>query len=95
MYERIGDRKWMNRSIEDEIRIFKEVKANLIFRAFWRWNPCPERCEDLADREAKRDLHAQGIQLLPSRGNYIEDKERNPRHNDLRGGSFSDSPQKC
>ena len=47
LYERVGDGKLINRSIEDEIRIFKETKADFIFRAFWRWNPCPEKCEDL------------------------------------------------
>jgi len=47
LYERIGDGKWIGRSIEDEIKIFKETKADFIFRAFWRWSPCPEKCEDL------------------------------------------------
>lgn len=46
LYERIGDGKIINRSVEDEIKIFKETKADFIFRAFWLWEPCYERCED-------------------------------------------------
>ena len=37
LYERIGDGKIIGRSIEDELKIFKETKANFIFRAFWLW----------------------------------------------------------
>lgn len=48
VYERIGDGK---RSIEDEIKIFKEIKPDFIFRAFWRWSPCPERPEDVPGRK--------------------------------------------
>ena len=55
LYERIGDGKWIDRSVEDEIEIFKETNTDFIFRAFWRWFPIPEKCEDLADEE-KREL---------------------------------------
>jgi len=42
----------MGRTVEDEIGIFKEVNADFIFRAFWRWSPCPEKCMDLpAEKE--------------------------------------------
>jgi len=58
LYERIGDGKWIGRSIEDEIKIFKETKADFIFRAFWRWSPCPEKYEDLpAEKRRVYELH--------------------------------------
>lgn len=46
LYERIGDGGIINRSIENEIKIFKETEADFIFRAFWLWEPCYEKCED-------------------------------------------------
>ena len=49
LYERIGDGKLINRSVEDEIKIFKETNTDFIFRAFWRWTPCPEKCDDLSN----------------------------------------------
>ncbi|RLI93546.1 MAG: hypothetical protein DRO94_04940, partial [Candidatus Altiarchaeales archaeon] len=54
LYERIGDGKQINRTIDDEIKIFKETNADFIFRAFWRWNPCPEKCEDLAEKQREK-----------------------------------------
>ncbi|RLG53545.1 MAG: hypothetical protein DRN95_09370, partial [Candidatus Hydrothermarchaeota archaeon] len=50
LYERIGDGKWINRTVGDEIEIFKDTKTDLVFRAFWRWNPCPETCENLPEK---------------------------------------------
>ena len=54
LYERIGDGEWINRSVEDEIEIFRETNAEFIFRAFWRWNPCPEKCEDLSEEQREK-----------------------------------------
>ncbi|HDD45030.1 MAG TPA: hypothetical protein ENG63_09270 [Candidatus Desulfofervidus auxilii] len=60
LYERIGDGKQINRSVEDEIKIFKEMNTDFIFRAFWRWFPIPEKCEDLADEEKKELCELKG-----------------------------------
>jgi len=54
LYERTGDGKWINRSVEDEIKIFRETNADFIFRAFWRWAPCPEKCEDLPEKQREK-----------------------------------------
>ena len=54
LYERIGDGKQINRTIDDEIKIFKETTADFIFRAFWRWSPCPEKCEDLPEKQKEK-----------------------------------------
>ena len=50
LYERIGDGKWINRSVEDEIKIFKETNTDFILRAFWRWASCPEKFDDLPEK---------------------------------------------
>ena len=60
IYERIGDGKWINRSVEDEIRIFKETGADFILRAFWRWSPCPEKCEELPNEKLRRLCELKG-----------------------------------
>ena len=54
LYERIGDGRVINRGVEDEIEIFKETNTDFIFRAFWRWNPCPEKCDDLSNVNMRR-----------------------------------------
>ncbi len=54
LYERIGDGSWINRSVEDEIKIFKETNADFIFRGFWRWSPIPEKCEDLPGKQREK-----------------------------------------
>ena len=43
IYERVTDGMYyINRSIDDVINILKETKTEFIFRAWWRWSPCPE-----------------------------------------------------
>ncbi len=53
VYERVTDGIAMNRSVEDVISILKEMKADFIFRGWWRWTPCPNRCEDLPSLSAR------------------------------------------
>jgi len=52
VYERVTDRK-VNRSVEDVILLLKEVNADFIFRGWWRWTPCPNKCEDLPSLRAR------------------------------------------
>lgn len=37
------------RDVERVIEILKETKTDLIFRAWWRWSPCPENCEQVPE----------------------------------------------
>lgn len=52
VYERLNDAR-PKRTIEEQIRILKETKADLIFRASWRWNPLPNSCSEVpSDQKA-------------------------------------------
>ncbi len=42
------------RGIDEVIYLLKETRADFIFRGFWRWNPCPNKCEDLRVREKEK-----------------------------------------
>lgn len=48
VYERLNDAR-PKRTIDEQLQILKDTKADLIFRASWRWNPLPNSCskEDL------------------------------------------------
>ena len=50
LYERVTDGRLYGRKMEEVIRLLKETKAQFIFRGFWRWNPCPNRPEQLPGR---------------------------------------------
>jgi hypothetical protein len=45
VYERINDAR-PKRTIEEQLQILKDTKADMIFRANWRWNPMPNSCSD-------------------------------------------------
>ena len=78
LYERIGDGRWMGRTVEDEISIFKDVNADFIFRAFWRWSPCPEKCMDLpAEIRGKCILHGYSYEHLEETISQIKDEMPN------------------
>jgi hypothetical protein len=40
----------IRRDIEDLIKIFKETDTDFVFRAFWRWSPCPESPKEAPDQ---------------------------------------------
>ena len=43
LYERVTDGiYYLNRSIEDVIKILKETETDFVFRGWWRWSPCPD-----------------------------------------------------
>ena len=78
LYERIGDGRWIGRTVEDEIGIFKEVNADFIFRAFWRWSPCPEKCMDLpAEIRGKCILHGYSYEHLEEAISKVKDEMPN------------------
>jgi len=76
LYERIGDGKIIGRSIEDELKIFKETKANFIFRAFWLWGPCYERCGDAPYQY----LYERGKLICRKLSNFSHEKCENPQY---------------
>lgn len=43
VYERLNDAR-PKRSIDEQLQILKDTKADMIFRASWRWNPLPDSC---------------------------------------------------
>lgn len=47
VYERLGDAR-PKRTTEEQIQILKDTKADLVFRAWWRWQPYPEKCSDIS-----------------------------------------------
>ncbi len=53
LYERITDGAVVDRSTEEMISLFKETRTDFIFRAFWRWNPCPNKCNELSSQKAR------------------------------------------
>ncbi len=46
VYERLNDNR-PKRTIAEQIQILKDTKADMIFRASWRWNPMPNSCLDV------------------------------------------------
>ncbi len=50
IYQRITDGLLLNRTLDDVIAILRELGADFVFRGFWVWHPCPERCEQLPPR---------------------------------------------
>jgi len=53
VYERVTDGMVMNRSVDDVISLLKEMGVDFVFRGWWRWTPCPNRCEDLPSSKAR------------------------------------------
>ena len=68
LYENITDPV---RTVDETIKILKETRAELVFRAFWRWGPCPNKPEDIPNR-GQRLRYA-------LRGYYYEFLERSIR----------------
>ena len=60
LYERVTDRMALDRSLDDVIATLRETHAQLIFRGFWRWAPCPNRCEDLPTWRARARCRLRG-----------------------------------
>ena len=60
LYEWVTDGGPTGRSLEEVIAILKEVHTQLIFRGFWRWSPCPNRCEDLPTWQARERCRLRG-----------------------------------
>ncbi len=54
LYERVTDGAIINRSIEEVIDLLRETGTDFIFRGFWRWSPCPNKCEQLLSLRAKQ-----------------------------------------
>ena len=48
LYERISPDSRINRTIDDIVKILNETRTEFIFRAWWRWHPCPENVTDPA-----------------------------------------------
>lgn len=44
VYGRLTDGKIINRSLDDVTNILKETKTDFVFRGFWRFRPCPDKC---------------------------------------------------
>jgi len=42
LYQRINDNKPPDRTLEDQVKIFKDINTDFIFRAWWRWRICPD-----------------------------------------------------
>ncbi len=50
LYENITHDRLLNRTIEDLLRILNETHAQFIFRAFWRWSPCPNTLSEVPEK---------------------------------------------
>jgi len=57
LYERVTDRV---RDLDEVIAILEETHAELVFRGFWRWVPCPNRCGDLPARQTRERCGLRG-----------------------------------
>ncbi|HEX16063.1 MAG TPA: hypothetical protein ENF44_02930, partial [Deltaproteobacteria bacterium] len=57
LYERVTDGV---RDLDEVIGILKETHAELVFRGFWRWVPCPDRCGDLPTRQTRERCERRG-----------------------------------
>jgi len=50
-YRYVTDGGVINRSVDDVIKIFKEVKASFVFQGWLTEKPCPDKCSDLPQGE--------------------------------------------
>lgn len=50
VYERLNDAR-PKRAIDEQIQILKDTKADMIFRASWRWNPLPNSCSEVSSEQ--------------------------------------------
>ncbi len=46
LYQRINDGQPPDRTLQDQIDMFKELHVDMIFRAWWRWRPCPDNLSE-------------------------------------------------
>ena len=53
-YRYVTDGVVINRSVDDVIKIFKELKADFVFQGWITQKPCPDKCSDLPQEEAER-----------------------------------------
>ena len=53
-YRYVTDGGVINRSVDDVIKIFKEVKADFIFQGWITQKPCPDKCSDLPPQDARK-----------------------------------------
>lgn len=60
VYERVTDGKFIGRSVDDVISIFREIGADFVFRGWWRWSPCPNQCEDLPSGRSRMMCELRG-----------------------------------
>ncbi|MDF2954691.1 MAG: hypothetical protein OD815_000307 [Candidatus Alkanophagales archaeon MCA70_species_2] len=57
LYERVTDGTYyFNRSVDDVARMLKDLRADFVFRGWWRWNPCPESSEELPGFFTKAEI---------------------------------------
>jgi len=47
LYENITDGVYLDRSIDETLQILKETRADLVFRAFWKWMPVVDSPDEI------------------------------------------------
>ena len=57
LYENITDPV---RGTDEMVKILKETGTEFVFRAFWRWGPCPNKVEDIPSRTVRRRYSLRG-----------------------------------
>jgi len=53
-YRYVTDGGVINRSLDDVIRILKELRTDFIYQGWMRQEPCPEKCSDLPKEDAEK-----------------------------------------
>lgn len=76
VYERINDAR-PKRTIEEQIKIFKEINPDMIFRASWRWHPLLNSCSE-AQPEQKAICADSGYSFDQMKNMIAEIKKQNP-----------------
>ncbi|RZN40554.1 MAG: hypothetical protein EFT35_02785 [Methanophagales archaeon ANME-1-THS] len=47
LYERVTDGTLIGRDVNEVITLFKDTKTDFIFRGWWIWQPCANRCSEV------------------------------------------------
>lgn len=76
VYERLNDAR-PKRTIDEQLQILKDTKADMIFRASWRWNPQPNSCSEVPS-EQKQTCIDSGYSFEDIKSTISEIKKQNP-----------------
>lgn len=75
-YERLNDAR-PKRTVDEQLQIFQDTKADMIFRASWRWQPQPNSCSDVPSAQKQACVDS-GYSFEDMKNTISAIKKQNP-----------------